>query len=75
MLSTLLTGSKCTGLKAYALQQGLDERILNNGLEEERGKTGGSHDLMVDKQPCFPRVPPRTGGQGSALDSFHEFTG
>jgi hypothetical protein len=28
-------------LEAYALQQGPDERILHNRLEEERGKTGG----------------------------------
>jgi len=28
-------------LEAYALQQGPDERILHNELEEERGKTGG----------------------------------
>jgi len=28
-------------LEAYAAQQGPDERIPHNGLEEERGKTGG----------------------------------
>ena len=57
-------------LKAFALQQGPDERILHNGLEEERGKI--AHCLRAANLPeleayALQQGPDETGSRRSGV--------